>query len=162
MNISSAENVTQSVLDFTQSVLPRVNFWNIRLVLTLKKPRKPASENVICMSPAEYSCKLFKLFFCTQTNSVDPEQTAPRGAVWSGHTVCKNDFQNHKQTTKQMTIVVIGSLRVKISASTIYNLLMCLRTTECVANSVDPGQMPCSATSDLSVQWLLRPVHSNT
>ena len=91
---------------------------------------------------------------------MDPEQTAPRGAVWSGHTVCKNDFQNHKQTTKQMTIVVIGSLRVKISASTIYNLLMCLRTTECVANSVDPGQMPCSATSDLGVQWLLRPVHS--
>ena len=28
------------------------------------------------------------------------------------HTVCKNDFYNHKQMTKQMTIVVIGSLRV--------------------------------------------------
>ena len=31
----------------------------------------------------------------------------------SVHTVCKNDFQNHKQMTKQMTIVMIGSLRVK-------------------------------------------------
>ena len=27
--------------------------------------------------------------------------------------VCKNDFQNHKQMTKQLTVVVIGSLRVK-------------------------------------------------
>ena len=29
------------------------------------------------------------------------------------HTVCKNDFKSHKQMTKQTTIVVIGSLRVK-------------------------------------------------
>ena len=43
-----------------------------------------------------------------QANSVDPDQTAPRV-----HTVCKNDFWNHKQMTKQTTIVVIGSLRVK-------------------------------------------------
>ena len=28
------------------------------------------------------------------------------------HTVCKNEFKNHKQMTKQTTIVVIGSLRV--------------------------------------------------
>ena len=34
---------------------------------------------------------------------MDPDQTAP---------VCKNDFKNHKQMTKQMTTVVIGSLRV--------------------------------------------------
>ena len=50
---------------------------------------------------------------------MDPEKTAPRGAVSSGvHTVCNNDFYNHKQmtkqTTKQTTIVVTGSLRVKI------------------------------------------------
>ena len=32
--------------------------------------------------------------------------------IWV-HTVCKNDFENHKQMTKQTTIVVIGSLRVK-------------------------------------------------
>ena len=29
------------------------------------------------------------------------------------HTACKNDFKNHKQMTKQTTIVVIGALRVK-------------------------------------------------
>ena len=34
----------------------------------------------------------FQTYFCIQANSVDPDQTAPRGAVWSGSTVCKNDF----------------------------------------------------------------------
>ena len=47
----------------------------------------------------------FQTFFCIQT-------------VWSSliwvHTVCKNDFYNHKQMTKQTTIVVIGSLRIKL------------------------------------------------
>ena len=56
----------------------------------------------------------FQTCFCIQANSVDPDQTAPRGAVWSGSTVCKNDFQNHKQMTKQVTVIVIGSLRVKM------------------------------------------------
>ena len=43
---------------------------------------------------------------------MDPDQTAPKGLIWV-HTVCRNDFQNHKQMTKQTTIVVIGGLRVK-------------------------------------------------
>ena len=51
----------------------------------------------------------FQTYFCIQANSVDPDQNAPKGV----HTVCKNDFQNHKQMTKQMTIVVTGALRVK-------------------------------------------------
>ena len=55
----------------------------------------------------------FQTYFCIQTYSVDPDQTAPRGAVWSGSILfAKNDFTNHKQVTKQVTIVVIGSLRV--------------------------------------------------
>ena len=28
----------------------------------------------------------FQTYFCIQANSVDPDQTAPRGAVWSGST----------------------------------------------------------------------------
>ena len=51
-------------------------------VLTLKAPRKTASENVVCL------CRLLnilanfsKLFFCILANSVDPDQTAPKGAV---------------------------------------------------------------------------------
>ena len=39
------------------------------------------------MSSAEYSCKLFKPILCVQANSVDPDQTAPLGAVWSGSTL---------------------------------------------------------------------------
>ena len=29
----------------------------------------------------------FQTFFCIQANSVDPDQTAPKGAVWSGSTL---------------------------------------------------------------------------
>ena len=42
--------------------------------LTLKAPRKPASENVVCL------CRLLNIFanfsnlFCIQANSVDPDQ----------------------------------------------------------------------------------------
>ena len=64
---------------------------------------------MLSMSSAEYSCKLFKpIFAYRQTVS-----TQIRLLLWV-HTVCRNDFQNHKQMTKQTTIVVIGSLRVNI------------------------------------------------
>ena len=49
-----------------------------KIMLTLKAPRKTASENVVCLSSAEYSCKLLKATFCIPTNSVDPDQTAPK------------------------------------------------------------------------------------
>ena len=29
----------------------------------------------------------FQTYFCTQANSVDPDQTAPKEAVWSGSTL---------------------------------------------------------------------------
>ena len=29
----------------------------------------------------------FQTYFCIQANSVDPDQTAPKGAVWSGSTL---------------------------------------------------------------------------
>ena len=70
------------------------------------------------MSPVYVVCwiflQTFQTYFCIQANSVDPDQTALRGAVWSGSTLfAKNDFLNQKQVKKQTTIVVIGSLRVK-------------------------------------------------
>ena len=52
------------------------------------------------MSSAEYSYKLFKPIL-------------ESSLIWV-YTVYKNDFQNHKQMTKQTTIVVIGSLRIKL------------------------------------------------
>ena len=68
----------------------------------------------------------FQTYFCIQANSVDPDQTAPKGAVWSGSTLQtvwtlirlllkeQSDFvcKNHKQMTRQTTFVVIGALRV--------------------------------------------------
>ena len=60
------------------------------------------------MSSAEYSCKLLKAIFCIAANSVDPDQTAPKGAVRSGSTLFAKMFAK-----KRMTIVVIGALRVK-------------------------------------------------
>ena len=56
------------------------------------------------------SAETFQTYFCIQANSVDPDQTAPSGAVWSGSTLFWKMTQNHKQMTKQMTIVVTGSL----------------------------------------------------
>ena len=63
-------------------VMKRPKCAALKVVLTLKTPRKPASENVICL------CRLLNilanfpnLFFSIQANSLDPDQTAPRGAV---------------------------------------------------------------------------------
>ena len=64
--------------------------WGVCLteVLTLKTPRKPASEN---LSSVYVICWIFLLtfqtYFCIQANSVNPDQTGPRGAVWSGATL---------------------------------------------------------------------------
>ena len=64
------------------------------------------------MSSAEYSCKLFKPIFAYRQTM----WTQIRLLLWV-HTVCRNDFWNHKQMTKQMTIVVIGGLRIKLKLS---------------------------------------------
>ena len=94
-------------MDVTRFQDGRVCFINSGVKgLTLKMPRKPASENVVCLCCLLNILQSFQTYFCIQANSVDPDQTAPRGAVRFG----PHCFQNHKQTT----VVVIGSLRVKI------------------------------------------------
>ena len=55
--------------------------------LTLKMQRKPASENVLCLCHLLNILAVFQTYFCIQANSVDPDQTAPKGAVWSGSTL---------------------------------------------------------------------------
>ena len=58
----------------------------------------------------------FQTNFCIQTNKADPDQTAPREAVWSGSTLfAKKRLLKSQADDKEMTIVVIGSLRVKNS-----------------------------------------------
>ena len=54
-------------------------------VLTLKMPRKPASENVACL--CWIFLQTFQTYYCILTNSVDLDQIAPSGAVWSWSTL---------------------------------------------------------------------------
>ena len=58
------------------------DMWDI---LTLKNPRKPASENVVCLRRLLNILANFQAYFCIQANSVD--LTAPRGAVGTGSTL---------------------------------------------------------------------------
>ena len=41
------------------------------------------SVNVVCW----IFLQTFQTYFCIQANCVDPDQTAPEGAVWSGSTL---------------------------------------------------------------------------
>ena len=78
------------------------------------------------MSSVYVVCWIFLQTFqiYIQANSVDPDQTAPRGAVWSGSTLfAKMTFKNHKQMTKQTTIIVIGALRVKRRTCWLWSVL---------------------------------------
>ena len=55
----------------------------------------------------------FQTGFCIQANSVDPDQTAPRGAVWSGSTLFAKMTFKITSRWQSTTVVVIGSLGVK-------------------------------------------------
>ena len=59
----------------------RHQYSSLNTVLTLKMPRKPATENVVCLSHLLNILANFQTYFCIQSNSVDPDQTAPKGAV---------------------------------------------------------------------------------
>ena len=83
-------------------------------------PRKPASENVLCL------CRLlnilanisnlffffFFFFFAYRQTAWALEEQSDLGPLF-----CKNDFKNHKQVTKQTAIDVSGSLRIKNSTT---------------------------------------------
>ena len=53
----------------------------------------------------------FQTYFCIQANSVDPAQKEQSDL---GPHCLQKWLLNHKQTTKQMPIVVIDALRVKV------------------------------------------------
>ena len=81
--------------------------------LILKGPRKNASEKWrLLKSSAANNCITLLTNLSIETNRVDSDHTAPKGAVWSGSTL----FRLHKHFSrreKQMTFVTIGALRVK-------------------------------------------------
>ena len=55
-------------------------------VLTLKMPRKPVSENVVCLCLLNILANFSNLFF-HKDKQCGPDQTAPRGAVSSESTL---------------------------------------------------------------------------
>ena len=61
--------------------------YDLHVYLTLKMPRKPASENLSVYVVCWIFLQTFQTYFCIQANSVAPDQAAPRGAVWSGSTL---------------------------------------------------------------------------
>ena len=70
------------------------------------------------MSSAEVICCKYLLSITEElsieANNVDPEQTAPIGAVWSGSTLFAIGASlTFQQTRKADNFVVIGALRVK-------------------------------------------------
>ena len=84
-----------------------------KLLTLLKNAKKTCIWKCrLFMSSAEYSCKSFKPIFAYWQTVWTLFRLLLRSSLIWVHTVCKNDFLNHKQMTKQTTIVVIGSLRV--------------------------------------------------
>ena len=57
----------------------------------------------------------FQTYFCIQANNVDLDQTAPKGAVWSGSTLFAKMTFKITSKWQSTTIVVIGVLRVNRS-----------------------------------------------
>ena len=76
----------QNAAELSLSLCTICNF-EVLAVLTLKMPKKPASENVVCLCRLLNILANFSSLFLHKANSVDPDQTAPRGAVWSGFTL---------------------------------------------------------------------------
>ena len=73
--ICSFQSVIDAVLFFALS------FHFSGILLTLKMPRRPASENVVCLCRLLNILGNFSNLFLLQTGSVDPDQTAATGAV---------------------------------------------------------------------------------
>ena len=60
--------------------------------LTLKMPRKPASENVVCLCCLLNILANFSNLFLHTGKQYGPRSDCSKGAVIWVHTVCKNDF----------------------------------------------------------------------
>ena len=119
----------------------------ITFTFTLKAPRKK------CI----WKCRLLKSLPCItdrlgiEGNSVEPEQTAPIGAVWTGSTLFAIEASKHfSRRGKQTTTVAVGALRVNsfLASGDFCRLLITF------ANSLDPDLK----TDVLSVLTLIQTV----
>ena len=116
--------------------------------LTLKMPRKPASENVVCLCCLLNILANFSNLFLHTGKHCGPWSDI----VWTGSTwFAKMTFK----ITKQRTIVVTGSLRVKKCEKTSQNYhqkLLLNNSSVWMANSVDPDQTIYNNCSGMYVQ----------
>ena len=81
--------------------------------LTLKEPKKCIWKNRLLKSSAANNCLTLLTNISIEANSVDPDQTAPIGAVWSGFALFVIEASlTFQQTRKQTTFVVPGALSV--------------------------------------------------
>ena len=56
----------------------------------------------------------FQTYFCIQPNSVDPDQTAPKGAVWSGSTLfAKMTFKITSRWQSRRKLLWLAALGLK-------------------------------------------------
>ena len=81
MNISNQKTSTKKLSKWAS--------WSFggKKVLTLKMPRKSASENVFCLCRLLNILANFSNLFLYTGKHMDSDQTASRGAVWSGSTL---------------------------------------------------------------------------
>ena len=91
-------------------------------ILTLKMPIKTTSENVVCWI-------FLQTYFCIQANSVDPDQTAPRWAVWSGSTLfAKMTFKITSRGQSRWQLLWLAVIRVDTNNSDNFLHVCCFTT----------------------------------
>ena len=87
--------------------------WRNKKNINPLNAKKTCIENVICLCCLLNILAIFSNLFLHTGKQCGPRSDCSfRSSLIWVHTVCKNDFKNHMQMTKEMTIVVIGSLRV--------------------------------------------------
>ena len=64
----------------SKEVQVRTSIAGIIDILSLTMPRKPTSENVVCLCRLLNILANFQTYFCKQANCVDSDQTVARGA----------------------------------------------------------------------------------
>ena len=81
---------------------------------------KMSSVYVVCW----IFLQTFQTYFCIQANSVDPDQTAPKGAVWSGSTLfAKMTFKitsNDKATASENVVCLCRLLNILANFSNLF------------------------------------------
>ena len=94
------------------------------------------------MSNVAFSCKLFKHTFCIKANSMDPDQTASRGAVWSGSTlfaIMMFKVAGRRQSRRQLLCLTSKGLIISFGFSVLFFIIV-LTVYVCIWVQFYPGK----------------------